>query len=488
MLKEKLTVLFILLSVLIVFGTSVTAAEDVTISWWDWNDSIESWTEETFENYEEENPNVNIEYQLYTISRFNEVISMAVRSGNAADVHGVGTFQPSMALENNWFQPLNPYIDKLYPGGTEAFKDRFSGSAFVEGLNVLNGNIYHIPRSGFVGTIGGALLFYNKDLFRQAGLDPERPPKTWSEFREYAKKITEAGNGEYYGMIMGGNQLNRWSAMIGSLAKTAGKVGYSTPTLLTGFDYQTGKYDYQADSMVKALQLYKDMNNDGSFYPGFLSINAPNARARFGAGEAGFIIQGRWCISTWNQNNPDLDLGVAFLPVPDEGRGGYLVKTPDAAASDWAWALSSQSDNPEEAAKLLLYRYSDENMITYNQTGDGISPIPALNTKDQVNPTIYKVSYLTEENTRLIPMPQAVNPDAGNVLGNMKTMRPSIDEILQGSFMDAIDYINEATKLSEKMNNEMDRAIKELQDDGSSITRDDFTFPDWNPLENYSTK
>ena len=34
------------------------------------------------------------------------------------------------------------------------------------------------------------VLYYNKALFRQAGLDPDRPPKTWSEMREYSRKLT----------------------------------------------------------------------------------------------------------------------------------------------------------------------------------------------------------------------------------------------------------------------------------------------------------
>ncbi|RPJ84324.1 MAG: extracellular solute-binding protein, partial [Acidobacteria bacterium] len=34
-------------------------------------------------------------------------------------------------------------------------------------------------------------LTWNKDHFKEAGLDPERPPKTWAEFREYAKKLTK---------------------------------------------------------------------------------------------------------------------------------------------------------------------------------------------------------------------------------------------------------------------------------------------------------
>ncbi|MCP4940534.1 MAG: extracellular solute-binding protein, partial [Planctomycetaceae bacterium] len=49
-------------------------------------------------------------------------------------------------------------------------------------------------------------MFYNPVLFEKAGLDPEKDmPKTFSEFREVCKKITEAGDGEFYGLGLAAN-------------------------------------------------------------------------------------------------------------------------------------------------------------------------------------------------------------------------------------------------------------------------------------------
>ena len=59
--------------------------------------------------------------------------------------------------------------------------------------NVLNyytidGQLYSMPFN-----TSNAVLYYNKDMFREAGLDPDKPPATFSEFREYAKKMTKDG-------------------------------------------------------------------------------------------------------------------------------------------------------------------------------------------------------------------------------------------------------------------------------------------------------
>ncbi len=49
-----------------------------------------------------------------------------------------------------------------------------------------------------------------------------RAPMTWDDFRAAAKKVTENGSGQYYGIIIGGNQLNRWGAVVRDLASFAG--------------------------------------------------------------------------------------------------------------------------------------------------------------------------------------------------------------------------------------------------------------------------
>ena len=485
MTKITKMMVFVLVGLLLL-GTMVSAAEEeITLKVWDWSDNEVDWLAKIIDQYESQNPNITIQHDSFSIPRYNEMIPMVVRSGEAPDIHGTGSaLQLSTLVEMGWFQPMDPYIEELYPGGVEAFKGRFTDTSFVEGINVFDGHIYTLPKYKAVGTPGGVLLFYNKDIFKEAGLDPERPPKTWGELREYAKKITDAGNGDYYGFIMGGKQNNRWSGILGSLAKVAGAAGRVDPTTLNGFNFKTGKYEFEADNMVKAVEFFKSMYNDGSFFPGFEALNALNARARFGAGEAGFIIQGKWCIRNWRNDNPDLDFGIAFLPVPDEGRGGYISKSPDASLA-WALGLSSQSKHPKEAMEFLIYRTSDEAFASYNELGVNISPVPAANTEDNIDPYMYQIDQLAQVNTKTIPLPVVENPAASIVIGKMKTVSPTYEEVLQGSFMGMMDYTTAAKRLSEQMNKELDRAIKEAQNEGVDVSREDFTFPDWNPLENY---
>jgi|GEM_PF-713340 len=56
----------------------------------------------------------------------------------------------------------------------------------------VEGKTYGVPRDTYF-----TILFYRKDLFRKAGLDPEQPPRTWDELRQYAKMLTKPSAGQY---------------------------------------------------------------------------------------------------------------------------------------------------------------------------------------------------------------------------------------------------------------------------------------------------
>src|SRR5690606_4313866 len=116
-----------------------------------------------------------IEYTTLTQDQFRDTILAAIRTNEAPDIFMVplGYKLPTL-VEDGWYQPLSPYVD-------EDFFENFVDGMLVEGVNVIDGQVYAIPDyQPQVST----LVFYNKDLFRKAGLDPEKPPTTYEEFRE----------------------------------------------------------------------------------------------------------------------------------------------------------------------------------------------------------------------------------------------------------------------------------------------------------------
>jgi multiple sugar transport system substrate-binding protein len=102
-----------------------------------------------------------------------------------------------------------PNVDKLQPELTEIFTS--------------DGRTYGLPTSNY--SMG---LLYNRKLFTQAGLDPDRPPATWAEVREAARKITALGNNtvgfaEYSKNNQGGWHFTTWMySMGGDVARQDG--------------------------------------------------------------------------------------------------------------------------------------------------------------------------------------------------------------------------------------------------------------------------
>jgi multiple sugar transport system substrate-binding protein len=457
------------------------AAEPVTVTWWDWSDSMAPYAEAMFAKFEEENPDIDVEYTLYTIEQLNNAVRLAARSDDFPDISAKpSNMQFMQAVEAGWYQPMNRYIDELWVGGLDAFMARYPADAFMEGLNVLDGDVYTAPKHGSQGF--SALLYYNKDLLVEAGLDPENPPTTWEGVREAARLITEAGNGEYYGFIEGGNQLNRWQASVEALAAT--KAGIHED----GLDYRTGRYVYDNGAYEDAIRFFRQIDQDGSFYPGYLSIDAREARALFGLGQAGFLFQGHWCVGVWRKDNPDLNFGVMFPPIPADGRGGYVYGAPLAQQGEM-YMLSATTEHPEQAMRLYLYRTTDEFIEGRVQSGDGFSPLPELNTKENFAfEQLFSIASEAESAKRIPPIPALRDPaGVGAIENEFQMPSPGIREIAQGAVTGQVTDVSSAlAALTEALNAELDRAIAAAVDKGVDVSRDLYVFPNWRIGEDYT--
>lgn len=148
--------------------------------------------------------------------------------------------------------------------------------------------------------IVGFYLMWNKDLFVEAGLDPENPPKTWEEYAEYAKAITNADK-NVYGSGLSYNyayQIAHTIQRFGGLAVTrendAWKANFA------------GNQGY-----VKFLNMYKDMITNG-----YNPIDA-DTDPMLTAGQIGMSITGPW--TTGGFDTAGINYGIGLVPQSDAG-------------------------------------------------------------------------------------------------------------------------------------------------------------------------
>ena len=153
----------------------------------------------------------------YLVAEFNRttgrekgiVISLRIIGDDAWDIfqnaqsRGEGPDLYSSGFVTGYADPFAAgvisFFDEL-PGFAE-WKAQWPDWYWIEGLTTYQGRVYAVPTQVF-----NSRLIYNKDLFRQAGLDPERPPRSYREVREYARKITDAGKG----VAAAHRQVNYW--------------------------------------------------------------------------------------------------------------------------------------------------------------------------------------------------------------------------------------------------------------------------------------
>ncbi|MEA4945445.1 MAG: sugar ABC transporter substrate-binding protein [Propionicimonas sp.] len=126
-----------------------------------------------------------VEVQVTRISGdYATKVATAKSSGDLPDVMDIDDIDAPLYALNGVLTDITDRYESL------SYKDDLN-KAQVD-LSTTNGRIYAIPNIA-----GPSIMMYNKDLFRKAGLDPEKPPSTWAELLEAAKAITALGDDTY---------------------------------------------------------------------------------------------------------------------------------------------------------------------------------------------------------------------------------------------------------------------------------------------------
>ena len=205
---------------------------------------------------------------------------------------------------------------------------------------------YGLPFSALV-----FVLMCNKDLFDAEGLEP---PRTWSEFRDVAKRLTKDTDGDgtvdQWGLVLQGGDRGGFSYRLAPFIYKAGGDILSD-------DLSEVKLDEPA--AVSAVQMFADMHQiDGSITPGFLAYTHSETNDLFISNRVAMTIEGPW----FRPNIDDIAPGKGFytvpVPVPD-----HLVDQYDTAPSlqDLVmFSISSQTEYPDAAWTFVKSIRTDE--------------------------------------------------------------------------------------------------------------------------------
>ena len=238
---------------------------------------------------------------------------------------------------NGDVDPFDPIIEKDGKTPT-AFFDNFwpalKPNAFIDG------KVYGVPYQNST-----PLMYYAVDAFKDAGLDPEKPPETWADWVDAAKKLTKP-NGDRWGI---------------NFPATYDYCGWITSALVmqNGGQYYNHDYGgevyYNAPSALGALTLVDTLVNKAKVMPPGVS-DANACTSAFFAGRLGMMLLSTGSLS-FVRDNMKSPYKVAFLPksvrnaAPIGGASLILPKgnTPERQAA--AWTLISWLISPEIAGE-----------------------------------------------------------------------------------------------------------------------------------------
>jgi ABC-type glycerol-3-phosphate transport system substrate-binding protein len=230
------------------------------------------------------------------------------------------TFQAQVAggslptvMSISFTEPLNMIPNKQLPDITDELKlvdlTKDLNPDTLKMVQDDKGRIYGVPVDAF--SVG---LAYNRALFKQAGLDPDKPPTTWDEVRQYAKQIKDKTGKAGYAQL---TTKNTGGWMLTTMTYGMGGTVESADGKKTTFNDAPTK---------KALQLLKDMRwTDDSMGTRFL-YNQEEVRQDFAAGKIGMVLQApdAYDMSVKNFGMKPADFGEGALPQ-DGGPYGTLT-------------------------------------------------------------------------------------------------------------------------------------------------------------------
>lgn len=221
---------------------------------------------------------------------------------------------------------------------------------------VRNGKIYAIPFY-----VDSLVLFYNQDIFARHSL--VGPPKTWKEFQEYVKTITEIGpQGEIKtaGACLGtADNVNRAPDILAALMMQSGAQMVSEDKKRATFDEnRTTPEGESFNPGARALQFYTDFANPQK------KVYTWNAEQdysidAFAEGKCAMMINYSYQIPTIKKKNSRLDFSLAPLPQIEGS------KTRIDYASYWAQGVNRLSEHPKEAWRFILFMAKKDNLFPY---------------------------------------------------------------------------------------------------------------------------
>jgi multiple sugar transport system substrate-binding protein len=308
-------------------------------------------------------------------------VGAAAGAGGLPDLFAADIVYVPSWVQQGLFQDISANVDGL------PFKDTINKGHLAAGT--YEDKEYVLP---FVLDL--SMLFWNKDLFREAGLDPEKAPATLEEYAAAAKAIQGLGKPDTYGTATG---LNCGGCLVFTWFPSIWAAGDQvmspdgTQSLLA------------SPTATQVYDTWRDLWASGAVLPSSRDEAGPTWTAGFTEGKVGL----QFYPATLLSSTQGFDVGVAGIPGPTGGSSTFvggdgigISKDSEKAAQAWnflSWLMSEDAQvevlgkNLDVVSRSDLsnnkYATSDPRLVTINEVAaEGETPV-ATNFQQAFNAT-----------------------------------------------------------------------------------------------------
>ncbi|TBL68271.1 ABC transporter substrate-binding protein [Paenibacillus thalictri] len=284
------------------------------------------------EQFMKEYPDIRVK-PVYTGSYDDTKVKVqaAVQGKNPPDVAVLQTTDMYSLLDMDAIMPLDAFIGK--EGATAFLADFYP--AFLANSQT-GGHMYSLPFQRST-----AVLYYNKQAFKQAGLDPEHPPANWSELAAFAQKLTRSG---------------RWGIEVPSSAPNISTWMFQVFAIQNGKNLISPdgkKVFFNTSDNVEALQFWRELAGKyKAMPPGILEWE--NVLGDFLQGKTAMMYHTTGNLTNV-KNNASFPFGVSFLP------GGKQFGTPTGGGN--LFIFKGTGEKNQEAAWKFVKWMTDTDRI-----------------------------------------------------------------------------------------------------------------------------
>lgn len=337
-------------AVALLASTQLATAADTTVTMIQCGDTLAEGYDGFIKEWEAKNPGYKVSVEIVGWAQCQDKITTLAAAGTPVGLAYVGSRTLKQLSESDLIVPV-PMTDE----------EKASYYPHIVSTVTFDGQQWGVPVA-----FSTKALYWNKDLFKKAGLDPETPPKTWQELYDMAKTIKEKTGTAGYGLTAKtfDNTMHQFLHWVytndGTVIDDEGKITLDSP------------------QNVEALTWYGKMTDVSEEGP--TAYEQDELTPLFNDAKVAMIEQGPWVRVRVNK---DLNWGVGPLPLGPQAKGPGTLLITDSLA------VFKGTGYEDKAADLAKWLTNPEHQFFYEKTHGltPLRPVPGVEEMVKADPT-----------------------------------------------------------------------------------------------------